>query len=130
MNLFAIIGLALIATALCILIKQYKPEYAMLVSLACGVVIFSMIIVSLIPAFEAMTRLIEKASLNQEYTKAIMKTLGVCYITQLAGDSCRDAGQTAIASKVELCGKVFIILISLPLFENLVEIALNLMQTG
>lgn len=130
MNLFAIIGLALVSTAICILIRQYKPEYAMLVSLACGLVLFSVIIVSLVPAFESMGRLMQKAHINNEYTKAIIKTLGVCYVTQLASDSCNDAGQTAIASKVELCGKVFIVIISLPLFENLVDIAFKLLNTG
>lgn len=130
MNIFAIIGLALVATAICILIKQYKPEYEMLVSLTCGLVLFSMIIVSLIPAFEAMTRLMSRASINSEYTRAIIKALGVCYVTQLACDSCRDAGQTAIASKVELCGKVFIVILALPLFENLVEIAFKLINAG
>ncbi|WMJ23023.1 SpoIIIAC/SpoIIIAD family protein [Paludicola sp. MB14-C6] len=130
MNIYAIIGIAIVSTAICILMKQYKPEYAMLVSLACGLVLFAMILVSLVPAFEAMQSLMKRAAINNEYTKAIIKTLGVCYVTQLASDSCRDAGQTAIASKVELCGKVFIVIISLPLFENLVEIAFKLINTS
>ena len=29
----------------------------------------------------------------------LFKCLGVCYVVQLAADSCRDAGQQAIASK-------------------------------
>lgn len=100
----------------------------MLVSIACCIVLFAMIIVGLIPAFQSMTRLMQRASINNEYTKAIIKTLGVCYVTQLASDSCRDAGQSAIASKVELCGKVFIVIISLPLFENLIDIAFLLIR--
>lgn len=130
MNIYSVLGIAIVSTVICILMKQYKPEYAMLVSLACGLVIFSMILVSLMPVFEAMRNLIQRASINSEYTKAIIKTLGVCYVTQLASDSCRDAGQTAIASKVELCGKVFIVIISLPLFENLVDIAFKLINTS
>jgi stage III sporulation protein AD len=129
-NIYSVLGIAIVSTVICILMKQYKPEYAMLVSLACGLVIFSMILVSLMPVFEAMRNLIQRASINSEYTKAIIKTLGVCYVTQLASDSCRDAGQTAIASKVELCGKVFIVIISLPLFENLVDIAFKLINTS
>lgn len=125
-NLFSIVGIALVATIICILIKQYKPEYAMLISIVCGVIIFSMIIVSLVPAFQAMKTLMSRANINNEYIGAMVKTLGVCYVTQLASDSCNDAGQTAIASKVELCGKVFIVIISLPLFENLIDVALRL----
>lgn len=128
MNIFSIIGIAIISTAICILLKEYKPEYAMVVSLACGIVLFSMVIVSLLPAFKTMSDLMQKAQINTAYTKAIIKTLGVCYVTQLASDSCKDAGQTAIASKVELSGKVFIVLISLPLFEDLIDVAFSLIN--
>lgn len=128
MDLFAIIGTALISAAICVLLLQYKSEYAMLVSLCCGIVLFLMIISSLKPAIETMSELMQKANINLSYVKAIVKTLGVCYVTQLAADSCRDVGQSAIASKVELAGKVFIVLISLPLFNELVEIAFMLMK--
>lgn len=130
LDIFSIIGIAIISTALCILIKQYKPEYAMIVSLACGILLFSIIIVSLLPAFKTMSDLMQKAHINTTYTKAIIKTLGVCYVTQLASESCKDAGQSAIASKVELSGKVFIVLISLPLFEDLINIAFSLINTN
>lgn len=126
MDIFRIVGIAIISTAICILLNQYKPEYAMVVSLACGVLLFSMIIVSLLPAFQAMTDLMNRANINTGYAKAIIKTLGICYVTQLASDSCKDAGQSAIASKVELAGKAFIVIISLPLFEDLIDIAFNL----
>ncbi|MFZ2539376.1 MAG: SpoIIIAC/SpoIIIAD family protein [Oscillospiraceae bacterium] len=128
MNIFSMIGIAIISTAICILLKEYKPEYAMVVSLACGIVLFSMIIVSLLPAFRTMSDLMQKAQINTTYTTAIIKTLGVCYVTQLASDSCKDAGQSAIASKVELSGKVFIVIISLPLFEDLIDIAFSLIN--
>lgn len=128
MNLFAMLGLAIVSTVICILLRQYKPEYALVVSLACGVLLFSMILVNLTPAFQSMANLMQRAAIHAEYTKAIVKTLGICYVTQLAADACRDAGQTAIASKVELAGKVAIVLIALPLFDNLVEIALGLIN--
>ena len=130
MDIFAVAGLAVVSAALCLLLKQYKPEYAMLAAVACGILLFLTILSSLTPAFQAMSNLMQRASINSEYTKAIIKTLGVCYVTQLAADACRDAGQTAIASKVELAGKVFIVIIALPLFENLVSIAFALIGTN
>ena len=108
--------------------SAFYSKSTILVSLACGIVIFSMIIVSMLPAFETMASLMQKAQINTAYTKAIIKTLGVCYVTQLASDSCKDAGQSAIASKVELSGKVFIVIISLPLFEDLIDIAFSLIN--
>lgn len=130
MDLFAIIGLAVVASAICLLLRQYKPEYAMLVSLMCGVILFAMVLVSLVPALQSLSGLMERTAVSGEYAKALIKTLGVCYVTQLAADSCRDAGQTAIAGKVELAGKVFVVLLSLPLFEHLVDVAFSLINAG
>ena len=51
----------------------------------------------------------------------MVKALGVCVVTQLASDTCKDCGQNSIASKIELGGKVLILAISLPMFTSLLE---------
>lgn len=127
-KIFMLVGIALISAVICILLKQYRPELSMLVSVICGVVVFALLMSYLSPVFDTINRLLKLANVNGEYIKAMIKALGICYVTQLATDSCVDAGQAAIASKVELCGKVFIVLISLPLFENIVSIAISLMK--
>jgi stage III sporulation protein AD len=128
MDLFSIIGIALVGTALCILFKQYKPEYAMLISLGCGVLLFLLVLSQLEPVFDVLQNFMNRVNMSEDYTKVILKALGICYVVQLASDTCKDAGQTAMAGKVELCGKVAVVIISLPLFENLLEIALGLME--
>ncbi len=127
LDIFTLAGLALVGGVLCVLLKQYKPEYAMLVSVCCGVLLFGGVLASLTPALQTVNGLMQKAAVGGPYAAAIVKALGICYVTQLAADSCRDAGQSAIAGKVELCGRVLILLLSLPLFENLIEIACHLM---
>ncbi len=128
MNLISIIGLAIIATIICLLFSQYKPEYTVLISVISSILIFGLIIIGLSDAFNVMKVLLDKIQINNKYTEIIVKSLGICYVTQLASDSCKDAGQTAIANKVELAGKVSIILISLPLFLDLLEISLKLVS--
>jgi len=120
------IGLALTGTVLCLLLKQYKPEYAVVVSIVCGVLLFAGVLANLEPAFASMNELMQNSGIDAGYTKTIVKALGICYVVQLASDSCKDAGQSAIASKVELAGKVSIVLLCLPMFQNLAEIAMKL----
>lgn len=126
-NLLSIIGLGLVSTAICIIIKQNSPEYSLAISIACSIAIFYVVISSLQPVIDSMNNLMTNAKISNEYTSAVIKALGICYITELASDCCKDAGQTAIATKIELGGKVMIVLLSLPLFDNLVEIVKNLM---
>lgn len=126
MEIWAIAGLGLVTAAICILVKQYRPEFAMIVSLCCGILIFTMVLLELVPVLEQIDDYIKKASLNQEYFKVLVKSLGICYIASIAGDTCRDAGQTAIAGKIELAAKVAIVVSALPLFEQVVEYSLEL----
>lgn len=128
MEIYSVIALGLVCTAICILLKQYQPEYALFVSIICGVIIFSVVIDNLLPTFALMSDLMVKAQIKSSYIEAIVKTLGVCYITQLVTDSCKDAGQNAIASKVELASKVYIVLLALPLFEDLITITFSLIN--
>lgn len=128
--LFSIVGLALVAVCICIVLQQYKPEFAMMASLLCGVLIFGIILTQLTPAMNTIGTLISGLEVDSSYLAIILKSLGICYVTQLAADTCRDSGYSAIASKVELAGKVAILLFSLPLFMNLVQLALGLVQLG
>ena len=77
-----------------------------------------------IPSIELM----ERAALSSEVVKILIKALGVCCLCELAGQVCREAGQLAIASKIDLAGKVTILLLALPLFRELLELSLSLMD--
>ena len=57
-----------------------------------------------------------------------MRTFAVCYITQMASDSCADAGEKSIAAKIELAGKFAIVLLALPVFDRLMEVIKQLLQ--
>ena len=126
MEIWAITGIGTVAAAICILVKQYKPEFAMLVSLCSGILIFSLVILNLSPVLAQIQSYTAKASLDNEHFKILLKSLGVCYISSIASDTCKDAGQTAIAGKIELAAKVAVILLSLPLFGKIVDYSLDL----
>ena len=128
MDIFPIVGIALVGATLCILFKQYKPEYAMLTALISGILLFGMILLNLESVFQTVTEMMERVQVNSEYAKAVIKALGICYVVQLAADTCRDAGQSALAGKVELGGKAAVVVIALPLFQNLLNLALSLID--
>lgn len=105
-----------IAGAVCtVLIKQYKPEYAVFVRIAAGIVIALLIVTDLANGINSLTRLFSDSS-SGEYIKIMLKALGICLLAQFGADTCRDAGEIALASKIELAGKVIVLCMSLPLF--------------
>ncbi len=126
MDITAIAGLGILSAVLCIIVRQYKPEMALGISTACGVLILIAVITMLAPSVEAITELTDSAGLDESYAAILLKALAVCYITQLSADCCRDAGESAIATKIELAGKGAIVVISLPVFASLAELVTNL----
>ncbi len=122
MNVFTIIGFGIVAALVCVFLKEYKPEYAVLVSLACAAILLLLIITSITPIFDMFNNLSKLTGLDTQYGAIIIKSLGICVVSQIGTDICKDCGQTSIASKIELGTKVAILLISLPLFTSVLGV--------
>lgn len=129
MNIVAIAGIAIIAAILAVMMKRYHQEYSIIISIAAGIIILFEIFANVSPAIRQINTLLSASGLSSEYAAILFKALGVCFLTQFAADSCRDAGESALASKVELAGKIAIVVLSLPLFERIASTAVGLIGT-
>ena len=125
-SIFAIIGLAIISALICLLLKQYRPEYALSASILCGTMIFLTVTAQMTPLFDTIRTILGGIEGGSEYTSVIIKSLGICYVTQLASDTCQDAGERAMAGKIELAGRVAVLILALPMFSSLLQIAVSL----
>ena len=125
-DIFSVVGLAVVSALFCLLLRQYRPEFALSASVVCGVLLFLTIVSQMTPIFDVIREILGRIENGNSYVTVIMKSLGICYITQLASDSCNDAGEKAIAGRIELAGRVAILISALPMFTALLQIALNL----
>ena len=80
------------------------------------------------PVLKTISELTGMAGLDSTYANALLKALAIVYITQLASDNCRDVGEAAIAAKLELAGKIAVILISMPMFEGIINLVMKLLS--
>lgn len=126
MNIIGIAGIAVLAAVIAAMLRRYHQEYAVFISIAAGVVILLAIFSGVQPAVGEIGKLLSATGLSANYAVILLKTLGICFLAQFAADACRDAGESALASNVELAGKIAIVVISLPLFENIVQTAAKL----
>lgn len=126
MDVAAIVGLALAAAALCALLKRYHGEYALLVSVGTGLLIAAQLFASLIPVLDEINRLMDQAGVAAEYGAILLKVAGLCFLAQFGADACRDAGESALASRVETAARLAMTAAALPLFRQLAETALSL----
>ncbi len=128
MELTAVIVLLLSAAFLSVLLRRYQPELALGVGLIAGIVVLAAVVQAVIPTLRTVQTLLENAAVPTAYVTVLFKGLGICLLAQLAGDACRDAGETALANKAELIGKILLLTVALPLFEEIVTLALSLLQ--
>ncbi len=126
MDIVGIAGIAICAAAIAAMLRRYHQEYAVFVSIAAGVVILFVIFSSVSPAVRQVSTLLSAAGLTSDYAAILLKTLGICFLAQFAADACRDAGESALASNVELAGKITIVVLALPLFEKIAQTAVKL----
>lgn len=127
MDIIKIIGVGLIALIIIIIVKQYRPEFTMYVSVAAGIIILLLVMGKLSAIIDLLTNLANKTSINNEFIFLLIKITGIAILTEFASSVCKDSGETAIASKVDMGGKVIIIAMSIPIIASLLETILKVL---
>ncbi|MGI6403945.1 MAG: SpoIIIAC/SpoIIIAD family protein [Oscillospiraceae bacterium] len=126
-QLFTLVGLGLVAMVMAVTLRQHKPEFALLVSLGAGVLILFGVVQGILPVMDQIQTIFQSTSMPPAYLQVLFKALGICFLTQIACDACKDAGEGAIGAKVELAGKVAVLVVSLPLFAQVLTIVRGLL---
>ena len=124
-----IIGIGLVALIIIILLKQYKPEFAIYISLLAGVLIILLVMDQLTQVISLLQSLASKASINSTFLAILLKITGIAFLAEFAVSVCKDAGEGAIASKIEIGSKIIIIAMSIPIISSLLEIILKILPT-
>ncbi|HOM03082.1 MAG TPA: stage III sporulation protein AD [Acetivibrio sp.] len=127
MEIFQIIGLALVATVIALLLKAHRPEMALQVSLVTGIIIFLVILGKITAVVDLLNSYAEKVNIDMVYINTLLKIVGIAYIAEFGAEVCRDAGEGAIASKVELAGKVIIVVMAVPIITSLLDLIISVM---
>lgn len=126
MEIIKIVGIGLIATITILMLKQTKPEFAIQVALIAGAIIFFMVISKLYAVIGILNNFAEKAQIQNGFMGIILKVTGIAYITEFASNVCRDSGESSIASKIELGGKLIIITLAIPIIGSLFDILIKI----
>ena len=121
-TLLKICAIGIAALIIISIVKTYKPEFTVEVTLCAGMILLYFIIDSLKYGFGFIADIYEDLSYGKEYFPIILKVLGIAYITELAAAICQDAGEKSIASKVELAGKIAIFFAAIPVFTSLLDL--------
>lgn len=126
--LVGVCGICICTSLICKITERHAKEQAVMLSIVVCVLVFILMLSDIPVIFGKIDELIATAGVDSDYIKIIFKSLGICYLTQFSADICRDCKENAAASAVEIFGKIQLVLISIPLFESLIENILVIME--
>lgn len=121
MDIIKIALMGIVGIFLAIMVRSYKSEYSLFISMAVCVCIFLCLVSKLQLILSYVESLQSLIVVDNRYITTVIKMIGITYIAEFSVDLCKDAGYQAIAGQIEMFAKLSILLISMPVLMSFVE---------
>ncbi|MDR0896721.1 MAG: stage III sporulation protein AD [Oscillospiraceae bacterium] len=126
MDVMQMIGFGVASALLALTLRQSRPEMAAMVSIAAGLCLFAAVAGRLSEVVASLSQLAERAALQDSVLPLLLRIIGIATLCELGASLCRDAGEGGIAGKVELGGKLMVLVLAMPVAMALVELVLGI----
>lgn len=128
MNIAEIVLVVIAAVFLILTVRHEHPVFAVLIGMCAGVWVLLSVLSGVTDVLDFATDFIDQSGIGNENLQLVLKAVGICYITQFASDLCADAGEVSLAGKIELAGRIGILVISLPMVRTLFDLLMDVME--
>jgi stage III sporulation protein AD len=127
LEIVQVVVIGIVASILALTLKRQNPEISIAISIVAGVIIFMIVIPQLKVVLDMFYKISQNTRLDKVYISIVLKIIGIAYISEFGVQICKDAGEGAIASKIELVGKILIMLVSAPILVALMDLIIAIM---
>lgn len=121
MEIWQIVGLALIVTVMGVILRKMQPEIAVQLSILAGAVIFLLVLGKIKVIVDLLQNLADQANISSYYLLIVLKIVGISYLAEFGAQICRDAGEGALATKVEMAAKIGVLVLAIPIIVAILE---------
>ena len=118
---FITAALAVVASVAAVLLKQSSPHMALLLAVSVCAVVLYRLLGSFETALDYMKVLVSVSGISQKVIEPVIKSAAVVLVGSFCSSVCRDAGQSAIASMVDLSVNISCACLALPLVKLTVD---------
>lgn len=125
--LIKVIGLTFVGVVAYNVIKNVKPEYGLFLIVAVGIAVIIITSDGIVSAINVMKDLAGKTGIESGVFAAVIKMIGIGYITEYSSSLCEDNGCSSLAKKIQLAGKITIFLMSAPILIGVIDVIGGLM---
>ena len=127
-RLVTAVGLLLCGALLSAVLRPSRPELATCLSLLAGALTVGALLGQITPLVISLRRMSSLGGVGEGHLAVVLRGAGICLVTQLAADVCRDAGDTALACKAELTGRILLLLLAVPLYEEILTLIVGVVN--
>ena len=127
MDIFKIIGIAIIGCVCSLVLKNTQSQYAALSILSTGIIVLIIALSSFSKVIISFQSIIDKTGVNSQVFSGLLKIIGIGYLTEYSQSVCDDLGCGSIGKKVSFAGKIAIFLLALPIIENLINVIVEIL---
>ncbi|ACL21531.1 stage III sporulation protein AD [Desulfitobacterium sp. LBE] len=126
MEIWQIVGIALVVAIIGVVLKEVRKEIALQLTILTGVIIFTLILDKIKIIIDLLQNLADQANISSYYLIIVLKIVGVAYLAEFGADICRDAGEKALATKIEIAAKVGVLVLAIPIIVAILESVMRL----
>ena len=128
MDIFKIVAFSIVSVIFITILKSVKKDdFALVVTIIAALAMFGVLLLKLEDITTMLTNLINKSGINKDYLTLLLKVTGISYIIELVTNICKDAGSNSLASKVEMLGKISIVVLTIPILTSVVSLVLEIL---
>ena len=126
MSILAVSFVGVTAAVISLSLRRYNAEISIAVAIVGSIIIFVSVLLNLNSVYDTVGSILNASSANLKYIVILLKAVGICFLTEFAGDCCFDAGQRALANNIAIAGKVLVLITAMPLYKDVLDTVLNL----
>lgn len=127
--IFKIIAIGLITCLATMIIRPIRSDFAVIIAIVGGLIILFMVVDYLLNVFEIFRDIIGITGINSNLYTLLLKIIGVGYLIEFTAGICADTGNSGLADKVLLSGKIIILVMALPIITNILQIIMELLPS-
>lgn len=122
------VGLLLCGAVLSAVLRTQRPELAVCLSLLAGALAVGLLVRQMTPLITALRQMTALGGVQESQLAVVLRGAGICLVTRFAADTCRDAGDSALANKAELTGRILLLLLAVPLYEQILTLIVGVVN--
>lgn len=126
MSILVVSLIGVTTAVLSLSLRRHNAEISIIIAIVGSIIIFVSVLLNLSGTYETVKSILKISSVNITYISILLKSVGICFLTEFASDCCLDAGQRALANNIAIAGKVIILITAMPLYKDVLDTVLSL----